>query len=108
MGCLDTDGAELLDRITVRPDIFDGKPVIRGLRIAVEHILAMLAAGDTPETVLREFPDLRPADIQACLSFCAPFSRGRASSRPNRHPGGSVKASSMSALLVAPDSTADD
>ncbi len=64
---LHTEGADLLDRITVRPEIFGGKPVIRGLRIAVEHILAMLAAGDTAETILREYPDLRPADIQACL-----------------------------------------
>ena len=68
MAHLDSDGTELLDRITVRPDVFGGKPVIRGFRIAVEHVLAMLAASDTPETILREYPDLRPADIQACLS----------------------------------------
>lgn len=61
--------AELLDRITVRPDVFGGKPIIRGMRIAVEHVLGMLAAGDTEETILREYPDLEADDIRACLQF---------------------------------------
>jgi uncharacterized protein (DUF433 family) len=60
---------ELLSRIQVNPQIFGGKPIIRGLRIAVEHILGMLAAGDTPERVLQEYPFLEPEDIQACLLF---------------------------------------
>jgi uncharacterized protein (DUF433 family) len=60
---------ELLNRIQVNPAIFGGKPIIRGLRIAVEHILGMLAAGDTPETILQEYPFLEPEDIQACLLF---------------------------------------
>ena len=61
--------AELLDRITVRADVFDGKPIIRDMRIAVEHVLAMLAAGDTAETILREYPELEADDIRACLQF---------------------------------------
>ena len=44
---------ELLDRITVNPGIFGGKPIIRGRRLAVEHVLGMLAAGDTVETIRR-------------------------------------------------------
>lgn len=60
---------ELLDRITVHPDVFGGKPIIRGMRIAVEHVLGMLAAGDSVETVLQEYPDLEPEDVQACLLF---------------------------------------
>ena len=60
---------ELLERIQVNPKIFGGKPIIRGLRIAIEHILGMLAAGDTPETIVREYPFLKPEDIQACLVF---------------------------------------
>ena len=64
-----TREAELLDRITVRTDVFRGKPIIRDMRIAVEHVLGMLAAGDTAETILREYPDLKPEDIQACLLF---------------------------------------
>ena len=61
--------AELLARITVRPDVFGGKPLVRDMRIAVEHVLGMLAAGDSAETVLEEYPDLTPEDIQACLLF---------------------------------------
>ncbi len=63
-----TDPA-LLDRITVRPDVFGGKPIIRDMCIAVEHVLGMLAAGDTAETILKEYPILEPEDIQACLLF---------------------------------------
>jgi uncharacterized protein (DUF433 family) len=61
--------AELLSRIQVNPTVFGGKPIIRGLRIAAEHILSMLAAGDTPETILQEYAFLEPEDIQACLLF---------------------------------------
>jgi hypothetical protein len=39
----------LLSRITVNPEIFGGKPIVRGRRLAVEHVLGMLAAGDTPD-----------------------------------------------------------
>ena len=60
---------ELLDRITVRADVFGGKPVIRDMRIAVEHVLGMLAAGDTAETILQEYAELEPEDIRACLLF---------------------------------------
>jgi uncharacterized protein (DUF433 family) len=60
---------EVLKRITVDPAIFGGKPNVRGLRIAVEHVLGMLAAGDTPEKLLAEYPFLEPADIQACLAY---------------------------------------
>lgn len=61
--------SDLLKRITVRADVFGGKPLIRDMRIAVEHILGMLAAGDTAETILDEYPDLTAEDIQACLLF---------------------------------------
>ncbi len=60
---------ELLSRITVRPTVFGGKPIIRGMRIAVEHVLGMLAAGDTVDTILAEYPDLTAEDVQACLLF---------------------------------------
>ena len=60
---------ELLDRIVVVPGIFGGKPVIRGRRLAVEHVLAMLAAGDDEDTILRGYRWLEPDDIQACLVF---------------------------------------
>ena len=60
---------EPLRRITARPGVFGGKPIIRDLRIAVEHVLGMLAAGDSAETILREYPILEPEDIQASLLF---------------------------------------
>lgn len=62
-----TADTDLLGRITVRADVFGGKPIIRDLRIAVEHVLGMLAAGDTAEIILREYPRLEPEDVQACL-----------------------------------------
>lgn len=60
---------ELIKRITVRADVFGGKPIIRDMRISVEHILGMLAAGDTAQEILREYPFLEPEDVQACLLF---------------------------------------
>jgi uncharacterized protein (DUF433 family) len=64
-----TDEATLLQRITVNPQIYGGKPIIRGRRLAVEHILGMLAAGDKPETILQGYPWLEMEDIQACLVY---------------------------------------
>lgn len=60
---------ELMNRITVNPSIFGGKPIIRGMRIAVEHILGMLAAGSTVEELLEGYPFLEKEDIQACLVY---------------------------------------
>lgn len=59
----------LLERITINPEIFGGKPIIRGRRLAVEHILGMLAAGDTDEVILSGYPWLENEDIQACLVY---------------------------------------
>ena len=63
------DEAKLLERITVNPEIFSGRPIIRGRRLAVEHILGMLSAGDSPETILQGYDWLEPEDIQACLAY---------------------------------------
>lgn len=60
---------DLLNRISVVPGIFGGKPIIRGRRLAVEHVLGMLAAGDDPQTILDGYPWLEPEDIQACLFY---------------------------------------
>ncbi|MBI3149630.1 MAG: DUF433 domain-containing protein [Betaproteobacteria bacterium] len=59
----------LLKRITVNPDILGGKPIIRGRRLAVEHVLAMLAAGDTTEVILDCYDWLEREDVLACLAF---------------------------------------
>jgi uncharacterized protein (DUF433 family) len=63
------DEGQLLARITVNPAIFGGKPIIRGRRLAVKHVLGMLAAGDDVETILEGYPWLERADIQACLLY---------------------------------------
>lgn len=60
---------KLLERIQVNPAIFAGKPIIRGRRLAVEHVLGMLAAGDTPEVILEGYPWLEREDIDACLVY---------------------------------------
>ena len=60
---------ELLKRITFNPDIFGGKPIIRGRRLAVEHILEMLSAGDATDVILAGYEWLEPEDIQACLVY---------------------------------------
>ena len=63
------DENDLLKRITVNPEIFGGKPIIRGRRLAVEHVLGILAAGDTSETLLSGYPSLEKEDILACLAY---------------------------------------
>lgn len=61
--------ADLLDRITVNPGIFGGKPIVRGRRLAVEHVLAMLAAGDDVDTILAGYPWLEREDVLACVEY---------------------------------------
>ena len=63
------DEETLLQRITVRADVFGGKPIVRGHRLAVEHVLGMLAAGDSAETILQGYPWLERDDILACLAY---------------------------------------
>ena len=59
----------MLNRITVNPNIFGGKPIIRGRRLAVEHVLGLLAAGEDSNTILLAYPWLEKEDIQACLLY---------------------------------------
>lgn len=63
------DEAKLLARITVNPGIFSGKPIIRGHRLAVEHVLGMLAAGSTGQEILAGYDWLEPEDIRACMIY---------------------------------------
>lgn len=63
------DEPGLLARITADVRIFGGKPIVRGRRLAVEHVLGLLAAGDTVETLLDNYPWLERADVQACLLY---------------------------------------
>jgi uncharacterized protein (DUF433 family) len=61
----------LLDRISIDPTIRFGKPCVRGTRITVGDVLGYLAAGENEAQVLREFPQLKPEDIRACLAYAA-------------------------------------
>ncbi|WP_181304752.1 DUF433 domain-containing protein [Rufibacter sp. XAAS-G3-1] len=66
----------LTDRITLDESICNGKPTIRGKRIAVQTILEFPSAGETPAGILRQFPSLEKEDITACLQFAtAPMNR---------------------------------
>lgn len=68
---------ELLNRISINPNVCFGKPCIKGTRIWVSLILDFLASGMSQEEVLKEYPDLKPLDIQACLAYGAEMSRER-------------------------------
>jgi len=69
-----TEGAQVdreavLARITVRPDVFGGKPVVRDMRISVELILSLLAQGEGWSAILDDYPGLDEDDIRACLEY---------------------------------------
>lgn len=63
------DEQALLRRITVNPGIFGGKPIIRGMRISVEMIVALLSQGASLEELLEDYPQLEREDILACLAY---------------------------------------
>ena len=59
------------DEIEINQDVCNGRPVVRGTRIAVESILGMLAAGDSIDEVLRAYPSLKRDQVLACLDHAA-------------------------------------
>lgn len=61
--------AYLDGRITIDPDLCNGKPTIRGKRITVQTILEFLRAGESKEEILHQYPSLVAEDIEACLGF---------------------------------------
>lgn len=65
----------LLDRITIDPEICHGKPTIRGLRYPVETILELLSAGMTTEEILADYEDLEREDILAVLNYATRLSQ---------------------------------
>ena len=60
---------KLLERVTFNPEIFGGKPIVRGMRISVELVLSLLAQGVPEKEILDDYPDLEPADIRACIAY---------------------------------------
>ena len=63
------DNQELLERITARPDVFGGKPIIRDMRISVELILSSLSQGAGEDELLEDYPGLELEDIRACIAY---------------------------------------
>ncbi|MYC34825.1 MAG: DUF433 domain-containing protein [Chloroflexi bacterium] len=63
------DNHELLKRITARPDVFGGRPIVRDMRISVELILSLLSQGATTDELLDDYPGLEPEDIRACVAY---------------------------------------
>jgi uncharacterized protein (DUF433 family) len=75
-----TNEHTLLSRIVSNPAICGGRPTVRGTRIRVSDVLEMLAAGETAQDILAEFPELAPEDIRAAALYAA-----RALSHPVIH-----------------------
>jgi uncharacterized protein (DUF433 family) len=60
-----------MERITTNPEIFGGKPIVRGMRISVELVLSLLAHGEPPAEIVADYPGLELADIKACIEYGA-------------------------------------
>lgn len=65
---------ELLQRITVSPEICHGKPCVRGLRYPVSMLLELLSSGMTTEEILADYEDLEREDLLAALAYAARLS----------------------------------
>ena len=59
------------DRITVDPNILDGRPCIRGMRIQVSLVLNLVANGMSSEKIIEAYPYIEPEDISQCLQYAA-------------------------------------
>lgn len=70
--------SELLARITIEAGKNGGRPSIRGLRVRVQDILELLAAGQTPDQVVADYPYLETDDIRAALAYAAAHAAGTA------------------------------
>lgn len=70
--------SDLLARITIEPGKNGGRPSIRGLRVRVQDILELLAAGQSQEAILGDYPYLEADDIRAALAYAAAHAAGTA------------------------------
>ena len=61
----------LPERIVIREDVMTGKPCVRGTRIPVYLLLQKLAVGETTGKILKAYPQLAAADLQACLTYAS-------------------------------------
>jgi uncharacterized protein (DUF433 family) len=77
-------GEVLFDRITIEPDTMAGQPCLRGLRIPVATVVAMVADGMTVQEILADLPELEAEDVAQALRYAAAAVRER--ELPLRHP----------------------
>jgi uncharacterized protein (DUF433 family) len=63
----------MFDRIECKPDVFGGKPCIKGTRISVEFILELVASGACRADILRDYPHLTADDVEQALRYAARF-----------------------------------
>jgi uncharacterized protein (DUF433 family) len=70
------------DLIEIHPDVCNGRPVLRGTRIAVQSVLEMLGAGDSVEDVIEAFPSLTREQVLACIDHAARLMGNRYSLEP--------------------------
>jgi uncharacterized protein (DUF433 family) len=70
-----------MNKIVVDPDICNGQPVIAGTRITVQTVLEFLAAGDSIDEVLEEYPSLSREDVMDCIRFSSELMKHRFSLR---------------------------
>lgn len=70
---------DLLERITVDPEVCHGKPCIRGLRYPVETLLELMSSGMTSMEILSDHPDLEAEDLQSCLVYATRLAKTRSS-----------------------------
>jgi uncharacterized protein (DUF433 family) len=66
---------QLKNRITINPDICQGRPTIRNTRYTVDLILDLLSSGMSEEDIIQDYPALEIKDIKACLAFASQLSK---------------------------------
>jgi uncharacterized protein (DUF433 family) len=71
----------LFDRITINPEICNGRPTIRNTRYTVDLILDLLSSGMSESEILDDYPALELSDIKACLSFASQLSKVKSINR---------------------------
>jgi len=64
------------ERIEINPDVMTGKPIIRGTRLTVDHVIELLAEGWTTEQVVAEYPGVSPEDVAGCLAYASAVIKG--------------------------------
>ena len=71
----------MLDRIKVDPNVCQGMPTIRGMRLTVEFVLKLLGSGYTADDIVREYPELELDDVYQAARYGAWLATERASVR---------------------------